>query len=181
METIAIIVLFAVTLLGYSAGAILKSGRSAEPRPAISDLLVLFVIWGGAVYSRIAGAVCSQLTTDIGKWLLVLTWMAIAFVIGAFVAHNQPRQSRHNNVPSQAVADTSSLAKRAWRSWQALSGSIGNYQSRVTLSLLFLILISPATLALNLFSDPLRLKHRQAHWIRRARIEVGIEYAKRQY
>ncbi len=47
---------------------------------------------------------------------------------------------------------------RFWQRWKAFAHIIGNFQSRLLLSIFYFLVLSPFGLGVKLFSDPLRLK-----------------------
>jgi len=69
METISFIVLILLSLVGYSAGAVGKAGKFVELKPRVIDLILVVLIWIGAIYSRV--------TFDLNKWLLILMWIIL--------------------------------------------------------------------------------------------------------
>ncbi len=57
------------------------------------------------------------------------------------------------------------LLKRFWAWWLRTAEVIGNFQSRVVLSLFYFVLVLPFGLAVRLFADPLRIRgRRQTAW-----------------
>ena len=74
MDTISSVVLILLSMAGYSAGAIGKAGKFRELKPQILDLILVVIVWTGAIYSRTA--------LDINKWLLILTWISLSIIIG---------------------------------------------------------------------------------------------------
>lgn len=74
------------------------------------------------------------------------------------------------------------LLKRAWEAWKKIAHKIGAFQSRVLLSVLYVILIIPFSLAVKFFIDPLRLKKKpvDSYWIPRPAQEPSMEEARRQ-
>ncbi len=71
--------------------------------------------------------------------------------------------------------------KRVWAGWSRLMHTIGNFQARVLLSLLYAIVVLPFGLAVRLFADPLRMKHRPSHWLENSeQAATNLEWARRQ-
>jgi hypothetical protein len=55
--------------------------------------------------------------------------------------------------------------KRLWEGWKRVAHAIGNFQARVLLTLLYIVLVLPFGLAVRLFSDPLRIRRRPQGWL----------------
>ena len=175
MEAISFMILILLSLVGYSAGAVSKAGKSVELKPRIIDLILVSIIWAGAVYSIIA--------LDLNKWLMIPAWVILSSLIGVLAIW--PRKLSGEKVSSnEGPKETSKkLLKKLWRSWGNFSKRMGNFQSRIILSLLFFILVSPFALAVKIFSDPLRIKYRsnESHWLPKMKTEVGQEQFRRQF
>lgn len=175
MEVISFIVLILLSLVGYSAGAVGKARKSVELKPQIIDLILVSVIWAGAIYSRI--------TLDFDKWLLVLVWVVLSVIIGVLAVW--PRKlSEEKTLESNELKETSrNLLKKVWQSWGNFSKRMGNFQSRIVLSLFFFILVSPIALAVKMFSDPLRVKHQsnESHWLPKMKTKVDLEQSRKQF
>jgi len=56
------------------------------------------------------------------------------------------------------------LLKKAWAGWKPIAHKIGDFQARVLLTVIYAVLILPFGLVIRLFSDPLNIKKRPAHW-----------------
>jgi hypothetical protein len=74
------------------------------------------------------------------------------------------------------------LLGRAWARFKVISRIIGNFQSRVLLTLFYFLILAPFGLAVRMFRDPLGLKPRQgSHWFQRASAApASFEGARRQ-
>lgn len=174
MEIISFIVLILLSLVGYSAGAVGKAGKSVALKPQIIDLALVLFIWAGAVYSRIA--------LDLNKWLMILAWVVLSSLVGILAVW--PRKV--SVIPVQAIREQKkprNFLKKLWQSWENFSRRMGNFQSRIVFSWLFLIFISPFALAVKMFSDPLIIKRRssQSHWLPKERIQFDREQFRRQF
>lgn len=75
-----------------------------------------------------------------------------------------------------------SFAAAAWARFKLISRAIGNFQSRVLLTLFYFLILAPFGLGVRLFRDPLRLKFRHcSHWLHRGpERRVDWESARRQ-
>jgi hypothetical protein len=161
VEGLSILALILLSFFGYSAGAVLAAGKSAVPRPAIVDLVLVVFVWAGAIYSRLG--------YSINKWLLILVWLALGCFIGAIAALFQKRALRKQIVasciPSSDGGPNAGISP--WGRWKAFSLRLGGFQSRVWLSLFYFIFISPAAIIVKAFSDPLGIKKcgRESHWL----------------
>ena len=75
---------------------------------------------------------------------------------------------------------TLSLSK-AWSGWKKVARAIGEFNSRVLLTLLYIVLLIPFGLGLRLVADPLRRRKPVAsNWIVRAEAPATLEEARRQ-
>jgi hypothetical protein len=71
--------------------------------------------------------------------------------------------------------------KRVWAGWSRLMHTIGNFQARVLLSLLYAIIVLPFGLSVRWFADPLRMKHRPSQWLENTeQAATNLEWARRQ-
>lgn len=179
MEVISFVALILLSLVGYSSGAVGKAGKSVELKPQVIDLILVLVIWAGAAYFRIA--------FDLNKWLMILVWVVLSSGIGVLAiwprqfpeekaSRKKLPQETRNSVPSSAL-------KRLWHRWEKFSQRMGNFQSRILLSLFFFVFVSPLALAVKISSDPLGIKRlrRGSHWLPKAGTEVNLEQFRRQF
>jgi hypothetical protein len=71
--------------------------------------------------------------------------------------------------------------RRIWEAWKRLARRIGEFNSRVLLTLLYIVLLIPFGLGLRLVADPLRRRKPVAsNWIVRAEAPATLEEARRQ-
>lgn len=70
--------------------------------------------------------------------------------------------------------------KTVWELWKRLAHKIGDFQARVLLTLLYAIPVLPFGLAVRLFSDPLKLKHRPATWMEHPAEVHNLDWARKQ-
>jgi len=84
------------------------------------------------------------------------------------------------DVPLRRRAIT--LLRRAWARFKVISRIIGNFQSRVLLTIFYFLILAPFGLAVRVFRDPLGLRRRQgSHWFHRASAApASFEGARRQ-
>lgn len=70
---------------------------------------------------------------------------------------------------------------KLWEGWKAVARRIGEFQSRVLLTILYLILIGPVAVLLRPFSDPLRRRARAgSYWLPRSGALTSLDQARRQ-
>jgi len=74
MEILSFIVLIFLFLVGYSVGAVIKVNKFIDLKPQLIDLILVVIIWAGAIYLRI--------TFDLKKWFLILIWVILSIIIG---------------------------------------------------------------------------------------------------
>ena len=175
METISFIVLILLSLIGYSAGAVRKAGKFVELKPQIADLVLVLIMWAAAIYSRII--------FDLNRWLLILIWVLLGFIIGMLSI--LPRKLSRDKALSNEEPEITSkkLMKKLWQSWKNFSNRMGSFQSRIMLSLFFFIIVSPFALAVKMLSDPLKIKYQssKSHWLPKKEIHTDLEQFKRQF
>lgn len=175
MEAISFLVLILLCLVGYSAGAVARTGKSVELRPQIVDLVLVSVIWAGAIYCRVA--------LDLNRWLIILAWLVLSIIVGVLAIW--PRELREENVSSAKAPEgtPNSLLKRLWQSWANFSRRMGSFHGRIVLSLFFFTVVTPFATAVRVFSDPLRIRHRTevTHWLPRTGTDVDLEQLRRQF
>jgi len=180
METISFIVLILLSLVGYCAGAVGKAGKPVELRPQVIDLILVLAIW--------TGGICSRIALDLDKWLVILAWASLSVMIGvlAIWPRKLPQEaaSRQTDSISRRQRESSrNLVKKLWGEWQGLFNRAGSFQSRIILSLFFLIVVSPLALAVKTFSDPLRIKHpgNGSYWLAKMKTKADLEQFRRQF
>lgn len=72
---------------------------------------------------------------------------------------------------------------KIWERWKRFARKIGNFQSRLLLSLFYSIVIFPLAPILKLFFDPLGIKKGDfpSYWLSRKRLDENLEDLRRQY
>ncbi len=83
-------------------------------------------------------------------------------------------------------AETTNLPdyKRIWEWWKPVAHKIGNFNSRVILTLFYFTLFVPFALLVKFATDPLRIKAKtKKGWIQRAEepVDNQIERARKQF
>jgi hypothetical protein len=69
--------------------------------------------------------------------------------------------------------------KRVWERWKKIAHAIGNFQARLLLTILYIILVLPFGLAVRLFADPLRIRKGPREWLGRPTETMDLEWARR--
>ena len=71
--------------------------------------------------------------------------------------------------------------RRLWAAWKRLARRIAEFQSRILLMALYVVLLMPVGLCLRLMADPLRRRTpEQSNWTPRAETAATLEEARRQ-
>ena len=70
---------------------------------------------------------------------------------------------------------------RGWAAWKRFARLIGEFNGRVLLTLLYVVLIVPSGLVLRLLADPLRRRRPQgSNWTPRSPVPATLDEARRQ-
>lgn len=77
------------------------------------------------------------------------------------------------------------MARNLWSHWLALAHKIGQFQSRVILTLFYFVVVTPFGLAVRAFGDPLQIKRRaisdaSSAWSARHTRDVDLAAGQRQ-
>lgn len=175
MEIISFMVLILLSLVGYSVGAVGKAGKSVQLKPQIIDLILISVIWAGAIYSRVG--------FDFNKWLMILVWVVLGILIGVLAIWPRKLPEEKVSISKEPKEITTNLFKKLWQSWGSFSKRMGDFQSRIFLSMFFFIVVSPFALAVKMFSDPLRIRYRgnESHWLSKMTTKIDLEQSRKQF
>lgn len=175
MDTIAIIALLLLSLVGFSAGAVVKTRKSVGLKPHIMDLFLVGIIWSGALYSKS--------TVEVNKWILIVVWLGIAFVLGIISKILWKRKTAEISIDKKFEKIPGRLVKRLWFKWNLFALRMGGFQSRIFLAIFFFLVVSPFAFITKIFSDPLRIKDRdfKSHWVERIESKLNLESFRRQF
>lgn len=175
MNTIAIIALLLLSLVGFSAGAVVKTRKSVGLKPHIMDLFLVGVILSGALYSRS--------TVEVNKWILIVVWLGIAFGLGIISKFLWKRKTAEISIDKKFEKIPGSHVKRLWLKWNLFALRMGGFQSRIFLAIFFFLVVSPFAFMVKIFSDPLRIKDRNSgtRWVERIESKVNLESIRRQF
>ncbi len=72
------------------------------------------------------------------------------------------------------------MFKRLWEAWKRLARRIGDFQARVLLTLIYVIVVFPFGVGVRLFADPLRMKRRPEQWLDHPEEPADLKWARKQ-
>jgi hypothetical protein len=70
--------------------------------------------------------------------------------------------------------------KALWKAWTRIAHIIGNFQARVLLTILYVVLVLPFGVIVRLFGDPLRIKKRPDKWLEETPEVFDMQWAQKQ-
>jgi hypothetical protein len=70
--------------------------------------------------------------------------------------------------------------KALWKAWTRIAHIIGNFQARVLLTILYVVLVLPFGVIVRLFADPLRIKERPEKWLEETPEVFDMQWAQKQ-
>jgi hypothetical protein len=70
--------------------------------------------------------------------------------------------------------------KAIWKAWTRIAHIIGNFQARVLLTILYVVLVLPFGVIVRLFADPLRIKKRPEKWLAETAEAYDMQWAQKQ-
>lgn len=171
MEILSALVLILLSLAGYSSGSVL-GGKDRQVKPGLFDLLLILLIWMGALASRPA----------LGKWPAILVWLLGGMLVGAL--HALLRRSRLPILNAEkSIPAGGSVLRRAWDGWMGFARRMGDFQGRFLLHFFYFIIVTPFAVIARLFMPPLQAKPAgsDSSWLERQETTATIEQAKRQF
>jgi hypothetical protein len=171
LATLAVLLL---SLVGYSLGVVLKSGKTGVRKPVAPDVLLALLMWAGILYTR------SQV--ELSTWILFGIWIAAGILLGWIVTAVKGPSAGDQGAAVEPVHVKKHGEFKRWKAFREYSMKIGAFQSQILLGMLFLVVFLPVGLAVRLFSDPLKIKGRggDSHWSSKAKIVPDLELFKRQ-
>jgi hypothetical protein len=172
MEALSIIALILITLAAYSAGVALGTGKGAESKPGIADILIMLALWTAALASRSV--------FHFGKWLSIPIWLVLGLAAGGLAGLVRRPVAKKPAEPDPVPAG--GAWTRAWGRWKAFSLRMGSFQSRIILSLIYFIFILPFGLGVRLFSDPMLIRKKKvpSYWLPKREFPATLDEFKRQ-
>ncbi len=74
------------------------------------------------------------------------------------------------------------MLRELWNRWLTLAKKIGNFQSRVILTVFYFLIVTPFGLLVRIFSDPLHSKSGpgQTGWLPRETYDVDLAAVRKQ-
>lgn len=175
MAAMSFAALILLSLVGYSVGVVIRAGKSAQPKPQTIDMLLVPILWAGAVSSRIA--------FDLNQWLAILIWVVLSSLVGMVTVQTRNLSEEKASASSKPEVASTTIPKRLWQSWGSFSKRMGGFQTGILLSLFFFVLVSPIASAVKVLSDPLKIKRRskESHWLPRETTKFDLEQFGRQF
>lgn len=76
------------------------------------------------------------------------------------------------------------MLRRFWNNWTTFARSMGDYQSRMLLTLLYFVVVSPFGVATRAFGNSLNLgvAHKSSYWLARSESALSsLDASRRQY
>jgi hypothetical protein len=70
--------------------------------------------------------------------------------------------------------------KALWKAWTRIAHIIGNFQARVLLTIVYVVLVLPFGVIVRLFADPLRIKKRPEKWLEETPEVFDMPWAQKQ-
>jgi len=175
MELISFIILIILCLVGYSGGAVGKARKFEDLKPQIIDLILVVIIWIGAITSRVI--------LGLNKCLLILVWITLGIIIGILAIWSRKLSEEKAPTTKKLKGTSKNPIKKLWQSWKNFSKKMGSFQNRIIFSLFYFIFVTPFALAVKMFSEPLKIKHQssKSHWLSKKEIKNDLEEYRRQF
>ena len=174
MRFLASLAVLLLSLVGYSLGVVLKSGKAGVRKPVTLDVLLVLLMWAGIIYTR------SQV--EFSKWILFGIWVVAGFLLGWVVTALKGSAAGGQGSAVEPVHIKKHGEYKRWKAFREFSTKVGAFQSQILLGMIFLVVFLPVGLAVRLFSDPLKIKGpgRDSHWAEKAKVAPDLELFKRQ-
>ena len=183
METLSIIVLIMLTMVGYSSGITLAS-RGKNIPPSLADLLVVLVLWIVALRTRLT---VLEFVSE-SRFLLLILWLIIALAIG-FIKTKAYRNGM-DKIPDTELPEHAQLKtersgnpfKRAWEGWKVFAAEMGHVQGGLFMGYFYFIVVTLFGIGARVFTDPMGIKTTPAAtgWIERRPLDGTIDEAREQ-
>ena len=181
METLSIIVLIMLTMVGYSSGITLAARGKNVPL-SLWDLLIVLVLWTVALMTRL------QVLEAIrgSRFLLLIVWLIIAMIIGFIktkIVHSGGLdQLPDTELPEHAQVQTTASSnpfKRAWEGWKLFAAEMGHVQGGIFMGFFYFIVVTIFGIGSRIFTDPMALKATPAGsgWVHRKPLDSTLEQA----
>ena len=184
METLSIIVLIMLCMVGYSSG-ITSAARGKNVPPALVDLILLLVIWTIALRTR------PQVLEWLGgsRILLLIVWLMIGLLVG-FVKTKLVHSGQLDRLPDTELPEhaqvkevvSGNVFRRLWEGWKVFAAEMGHIQGALFMGFFYFIIVTVFGLGTRIFTDPMRLKTipTASGWANRIPLDSTIEQAREQ-
>lgn len=174
MKFLAILATLLLSLVGYSVGVVLKSGKPGVRKPANLDLAIIFLIW--------TGIVLSSARTSLAKGLLLAVWVGAGFLVGGLVTAVKRPVADGQASAVEPKLEPERAPRKRFRAWRVWTAKIGSFQSQIILGFLFLVVFAPVGVTVRLFGGRRRpgSGDGESHWTSKASRPADIELFKRQ-
>jgi hypothetical protein len=73
------------------------------------------------------------------------------------------------------------MLKRIWEAWKRIAHKVGNFQARLLLTILYIVLVLPFGVGVRLFADPLRIRKKPQGWLDHESDAQDMDWARRQW
>jgi hypothetical protein len=170
MHLISGLALVLLSLVGYSAGAVVAAGKR-KAMPGLLDLIVVAAIWAAALATR----------SNLGRWVAVGLWVVVGLLIGA--AATALRLSHYSLQKTPPAPLPARGWKRTCASFSAFNQRMGNYQSRMLLALFYFLIVFPFGIGVRFVNNPLRRRKPRdgSLWVVRGKADTNLESARSQF
>ena len=174
MQFLALLAALLLSLVGYSLGVVLRSGKAGARKPLALDILLVAVMWAGIIYARSHVA--------FSKWILLGIGIAAGFLLGWIVTAVKGYSEAESQSAVEPVHAKAPHAYKRFKAFREVSYKIGTFQSLIFFGLLYLVVFAPIALIVKLVSDPLKMKGlgRGSNWLPKADIAADIKLFKKQ-
>jgi hypothetical protein len=170
MDFLSALALVLLTLVGYSAGAVIGAKKRLLS-PELIDLGVVVVLWILALSSR----------SVLGKWVAIAAWLVLGGLVSYVLSIVRLRNTPVKTGGAGTGKREGNLLKQLWENWKGFASEMGNYQGRILLAFFYFLVVTPFGILVRLFSDPLQVKHSDDSWNAYPPTGVGLDDARRQF
>ncbi len=167
MSFISALALVLLTMVGYAMGAAFVS-PGKKPHPVLLDVFVVLAL--------IVAALSTPHLFPEG-FLRHLAWIGIAMVVGGLLV--LPRRGTFSPLTAE---DLPAYKNPIMQRWMTFSLKIGNFQSRILLSLLYFTILLPFSAAQTFLGDPMGMKaSHKPGWLAWQHTSDTLEKAQREF
>jgi hypothetical protein len=162
------IAVLAVSLTGYSVGATIRNEVSVQRKISILDIFVVATFWLIAIYSG------SKLFSSV--WASILFWFTVGIGTGLLNSLIIERVRNKARVHELSTGHNQISKKNRFSYWQSVLHKSADFQARILLGFMSLIILLPVSLIVKIFSDYLSIKgqERGSHWLPKINTPLDI-------